>query len=97
MIKSANKLYRLLEEAKKELYPGCKEVTKVSFMEAVQDHPAPIAPTLATTSLIPMPRRWVRRNISNDDLIASIDQVTDRLAECHLLVGLVLDQSRASD
>jgi len=29
---SAKKLYRLLEEAKKELYPGCKEVTKVSFI-----------------------------------------------------------------
>ena len=29
---SAKKLYRLLEEAKKELYLGCKEVTKVSFI-----------------------------------------------------------------
>jgi len=29
---SAKKLYRLLEEAKKELYPGRKEVTKVSFI-----------------------------------------------------------------
>ena len=29
---SAKKLYRLLEEAKKELYPGCKKVTKVSFI-----------------------------------------------------------------
>ena len=28
----AKQLYRLLEEAKKELYPGCKEVTKVSFI-----------------------------------------------------------------
>jgi len=66
-------------------------------MEAVQDHPAPIAPTPATTSLIPMPYRWVRRSISNDDLITSIDQVTNRLVECQLLVDLVLDQSRASD
>ena len=57
----------------------------------------PIALTLAMTSLIPMPRRWVRRSISNDDLITSIDRVTDRLAECQLLMGLVLDQSRASD
>ena len=29
---SAKKLYRLLEEANKELYPGCKEVTKVYFI-----------------------------------------------------------------
>jgi len=67
------------------------------IVEAVQDHPAPIALTLATTSPIPTPRRWVRRSISNDDLITSIDRVTDRLAECQLLMGLVLDQSRASD
>jgi hypothetical protein len=26
------KLFRLLDEAKKELYPGCKEVTKISFI-----------------------------------------------------------------
>ena len=49
------------------------------------------------TSPISAPRRWVRRSISNDDLIASIDRVTDRLAECQLLVDSVLDQSRASD
>ena len=29
---TAKKLFRLLEEAKKELYPGCKEVTKISFI-----------------------------------------------------------------
>ena len=51
------------------------------IVEAVQDHPMPIALTLAMTSLIPMPRRWVRRSISNDDLITSIDRVIDRLAE----------------
>ena len=28
----ANKFYRLLEEARQELYPGCKEATKVSFI-----------------------------------------------------------------
>ena len=67
------------------------------IMEAVQDHPAPIVPTPTTTSPIPAPRRWVRRSISSDDLIASIDRVTDRLAECQLLVDSVLDQSRASD
>jgi len=65
--------------------------------EAVQDHPTPITPTLATTSPIPMPHHWVRRNINNDDLIASIDRVIDRLAECQVLVDSVLDQSRVSD
>ena len=52
------------------------------IMEEVQDHPVLIAQTLAMTSLILMPRCWVRRSISNDDLIASIDRVTDHLAEC---------------
>ena len=67
------------------------------IMEAVQDHPTPIALTLTTTSLIPTPHRWVWRSISNDDLIASIDRVTNCLVEWQLLVGSVLDQSRASD
>ena len=67
------------------------------IMEAVQDHPAPIEPTPATTSPIPMPRRWVRRSISNDDMITSIDRVIERLVECQHLMDLVLDQSRASD
>ena len=67
------------------------------IVEAVQDHPAPIAPTSATTSHILVPRHWVRRSISNDNLIGSIDRVTDLLAECHLLVDSVSDQSRASD
>ena len=66
------------------------------IMEAVQDHAAPITPTPATTSLILTPCHWVRRSISNDDRIASIDRVTDRLAECQLLVDSVLDQSKAS-
>ena len=69
----------------------------VDIVGVVQDHPVPIAPTPAMTSLIPAPHRCVRRSISNDDLIISIDQVTDRLAECQLLVDSVLDQSRASD
>ena len=67
------------------------------IMEAVQDHPAPIVLTLAMTFPILTPHHWVRRSISNDDLIASIDQVIDHLAECPLLMGSVLDQSRASD
>ena len=51
------------------------------IMEAVQNHPMPIVPT-CTTCLISVPHRWVRRSISNDDLIASIDRVIDYLAEC---------------
>ena len=66
-------------------------------VEAVQDHPPPIAPTLAMASPMLTPHRWVRRFISNDDLIPSIDRVIDRFAECQLLVCSVLDQSRASD
>ena len=66
-------------------------------METVQNHPAPIVPTSTTTSSISTPRRWVRRSISNNDLIVSIDRVTDRLAECQLLVDSISDQSRASD
>jgi hypothetical protein len=63
------------------------------IMEAAQNHPAPIVPTSTPTSLISAPRHWVRRSIDNDDLIASIDWVTNRLAECQLLMDLVLDQS----
>jgi hypothetical protein len=59
------------------------------IVEAVQDHPVPMAPTSATTSPIPLPRCWVRRSIDNDDLIASMDRVTNRLAECQLLVDSV--------
>ena len=66
------------------------------IVEVVQDHPAPITPTPATASPIPAPHRWVTGSINNDDLIASIDRVTNRLAECPLMDS-VLDQSRASD
>ena len=52
------------------------------IMEVVQDHPALTALTRATTSLILAPHRWVRRSISNDDLIASIDRVTNHLVKC---------------
>ena len=51
------------------------------IVEAVLNHPASIIPTSATTSLIPVPRRWARRSIDQDDLIASIDRVTDDLAK----------------
>jgi len=67
------------------------------IVEVVQDHPAPITPTPATASPIPAPHRWVTGSINNDDLIASIDRVTNRLTECQLLVDSVLDQCRASD
>ena len=69
----------------------------ISGDSAIGGHPAPTALTPATTSPILVPRRWVRRSIRSDDLIASIDQVTDRLVECQLLVDLVLDQSRVGD
>ena len=52
------------------------------IMEVVQDHPTPIVPTSTMTSLIPMPHRWLKRSINNNDLIEAIDQVTDHLAEC---------------
>ena len=52
------------------------------IMEAVQNHPTLIVPTSTMTSLISVRHHWVRRSISNDNLIASIDRVTDRLAEC---------------
>ena len=61
------------------------------IMEAMPDHPTPIMPTSTMTSLILMPRRWVRRSINNDDMIEAIDRVIDRLAECQLLVDSVLD------
>ena len=33
------------------------------IMEAVQDHPTLIALTLAMTSLVPAPHRWIRRSM----------------------------------
>jgi hypothetical protein len=50
-------------------------------VEAAQASPAQIAPIMATTSLVPTISRWTRRPINNDDLIESIDQVTNGLAE----------------
>jgi hypothetical protein len=65
-------------------------------MEAVQNHPASIMPT-ATTSPIPVPRRRVRRSIDNNDLITSIDQVTNDLAECLSLMKSILYRFAMSD
>jgi hypothetical protein len=67
------------------------------IVEAVQAYPTPIVPTSATTSPILTLCRWVRRSIDNDDLIASIDRVTNRLVEWHLLVDSVLDWSTVSN
>ena len=67
------------------------------IVEAVQAHPASIMPTSATTSQIPVTRRWVRRSIDNDDLIASIDRVANSLAECLSLKESVLDRSFVSN
>jgi len=65
------------------------------LIEPVQINAAPITPTPATTDPIlkppsrslsptihrPLPR-YPRRQINNDDLIASIDQASQRLADC---------------
>ena len=67
------------------------------IVEAVQNHPASIVPTSSTTSPITAPRHRVRRSITNEDLIASIDLVTDCLAESQLLVESVLDRSTTSN
>jgi hypothetical protein len=40
-------------------------------MEAAQSSPAQITPIMATTSLVPAIRHWMRRPINNDDLIES--------------------------
>ena len=70
-------------------------------MEAMQDNPAPNVSTLITLALAPeapisVPRR-VRRSIDQDDLIASIDRVTNGLAMCLSLTESVLNQSTNED
>jgi hypothetical protein len=67
------------------------------IMEAVQNHLALIMPTARTTSPTLVPRRWVRRSIDNDDLITSIDWVTNGLADCLSLTESILDRSTVSD
>jgi len=54
---------------------GADDVEEI--MEVVQNHPTPIMPTATTMSPIPAPRCWVWRSIDNDDLITSIDWVTN--------------------
>jgi hypothetical protein len=67
------------------------------IVETVQNHPALIVPTATIASPTPAPRRRVRRSIDNDDLIASIDWVTNGLVECLSLIESILDQSTTSD
>jgi hypothetical protein len=62
-------------------------------MEAAQASPAQIVPTTAPTPLTPAIRRWTRRSINNDDLIESIDRVTNGLTETLSLMESILDQS----
>ena len=71
------------------------------IMEAMQDNPALnmstlITPALAPEAPIPVPRR-VRRSIDQDDLITSVDRVTNGLAKCLSLMELVLNQSTNRD
>ena len=57
---------------------------------------APITPALAPEAPILAPRR-VRRSINQDDLIASVDRVTNVLAECLSLAESILDRSTKVD
>ena len=70
-------------------------------MEAMQDNPAPNVSTLIMSALAPeapiLVRRPVRRSIDQDDLIASIDRVTNGLAKCLSLAASVLNQSTNRD
>ena len=73
------------------------------LIEPVQINTAPITPTPATVDPIskPLPRsssptthrplpRYQRRRINNDDQIASIDQVGQKLADCLSIVKSAL-------
>ena len=65
------------------------------IMETMQDNPvlnimAPITPALTPKAPISAPLQ-ARRSIDQDDLIASVDRVTNGLAECLSLTELVLD------
>jgi hypothetical protein len=74
---------------------GANDVEEI--MEAVQNHPAPIVPTATTTSPILVLHHWVRRSIDNNDLLTSIDRVTNSLTECLSLTESILDQFAMSD
>ena len=73
------------------------------LIEPVQIDSAPVTPTPATVDPISeLPLRWPssttrhllpcypRRQINNDDLIASIDQVGQKLADCLSIAELAL-------
>ena len=73
------------------------------LLEPVQIDSAPITPAPATADLISEPpprslsptisrplRHYPRRQINNDDLIASIDQVGQKLADCLSIVESAL-------
>ena len=73
------------------------------LIEPVQINTAPVTPTPATADPIlePPPRspssttrrllpRYQRRQINNDDLITSIDQVGQKLADCLSIIELAL-------
>ena len=65
------------------------------IVEIMQDNPAPnmltsIMPVLTPQALI-LARHRIRRFIDQDDLIASVDRVTDGLAECLSLAESVLN------
>jgi hypothetical protein len=66
-------------------------------MEAAHASPAQITPIMASTSPISVIRRWTRRPINNNDLIESIDWVTNCLVETLSLVESVLDRSTTGD
>jgi hypothetical protein len=60
-------------------------------MEAAWVSPAQIVPTTTTASPTLVIHRWTKRPINNDDLIESIDQVTNDPAETLSLVESILD------
>jgi hypothetical protein len=81
------------------------------IMGAVQDNLAPIMPTSVLADLISepilgstssprahrSPPRHSRKPIQEEILIASIDRITNGLAECLFLAESVLDQSATGD
>ena len=71
------------------------------IVETVQDNPtpnmlAPIMPALAPAAPTPAPHR-ARRSIDQDDLIASVDWVTNGLTKCLSLAESILNQCTNGD